>query len=64
MSFKGQIADKIYHGCTTRYANGKRKLIYLKSGKDVCCLRPNPFRDSQTPVVVACRQETQQKKDN
>lgn len=35
-----------------------------KSGKDVCCLRPNPFRDSQTPVVVACRQETQQKKDN
>lgn len=62
MSFKGQIEDKIYHGCTTRYANGKRKLIYFKKWKRRLCLRPNPFQDSQTPVVLACRQETHQKK--
>ena len=30
MSFEGQIKDKIYHGCATRYANAKRKLINFK----------------------------------
>ena len=41
--FNSRITNEIYHGCTTRYANGKRKLI------DFCkcerCLIPtsNPF---------------------
>ena len=30
MSFEGQIKDKIYHDCATRYANAKRKLINFK----------------------------------
>ena len=27
------ITDKIYHGCATRYTNGKRKLIDFENGE-------------------------------
>ena len=41
--YKSRITDKIYHGCATRYANAKRKLIDFE--KCERCLIPtsNPF---------------------
>ena len=56
MSFKGQIADKIYHGCTTRYANGKRKLIYFKKWKR--CLLPTSKPFSRQSDTSGCCMQT------
>ena len=47
MSFEGQITDKIYHGCTTRYANGEKKLIDFEKCKR--CLLP-----TSEPNTKAC----------
>ena len=30
---EGQITDKIYHGCATRYSNGERKVIDFEKGE-------------------------------
>ena len=30
---EGQITEKIYQGCATRYSDGKRKLIDFEKGE-------------------------------
>ena len=53
MSFEGQIMNKIYHGCTTHYANGKRKLIdFVKCERS---LLPTSESFWKQPDTEGCR---------
>ena len=38
-----KVTDKIYHGCATRYANGKKKLIDFEKGERCICATSYPF---------------------
>ena len=39
----GKVTDKIYHGCATRYANGKKKLIDFEKGERCISATSYPF---------------------
>ena len=59
---KGQITDKIYHGCSTRYSNGKRKLIDFEKGEK--CLIPTsfPFWSKEIPTDWCLQMRSSTKK--
>ena len=39
----GTITDKIYHGYSTRYTSGERKLIDFEKGERCICAKSYPF---------------------
>ena len=47
---EGQIMDKIYHGCATRYSNRKRKLFDFEKGKLCLILMSQPFLSKEIPT--------------
>ena len=41
--YESRVTDKIYHGCTTRFANGERKLIDFEKCERCLILTSNCF---------------------
>ena len=55
-TIEGSITDKIYHGCATRYKNGKRNLINFE--KDEKCLIPTSCLFWSEDIQVDCTMQT------
>ena len=58
--YKSQFTDKIYHGCATRYLNGKGKLIDLE--KCEICLIPMQNHYGKNQWALEYKQGAKQKK--
>ena len=55
----GKITEKTYHGCATRYSNGKRKLIDFEKGERWICDTSYPiWREPNTCYRMQTREST------
>ena len=59
---EGQITDKIYHNCATKYSNGERKLFDFEKSK--LCLIPTsqPFWSKEVPTDCCLQMTSSTKK--